>query len=307
MQSYQHQILKRVLNTLSLPMYLALPPIDHLRALLESLTLVSTLPWDVHFKILEHKSFKSDWLMPSKIKPNRVILYLHGGGYVIGSPRTHRGLAGKIAKSLEAYCLLPDYRKAPEFPFPFALNDAYDAYLYLLENGYNASEITIIGDSAGGGLTMALMLKLKDLELPLPRAAVLLSPYVDLVNVSESREYNAMNDRFLDIFEMRRWADLYVRGNDLRHPYVSPIYGDLSELPPLLIQASESEVLYDDAVGLHKKALQQGVQAELQTWKGLVHWWHMFGGLPEAKDAIQRLVEFLRQQYQKDAGYRKAS
>ncbi|MGF1639022.1 MAG: alpha/beta hydrolase [Cyclobacteriaceae bacterium] len=300
MQSYQHRVLKAIMNTLSLPMNLMLPPVDHLRSLLESLTLVSTLPWDVHFQEVDHGAFRSDWIMPSNVVRNRALLYLHGGGYVIGSPRTHRGLAGKIAKGIQANCLLPDYRKAPEFPFPYALSDAFVAYRFLIDTGYAASDIIVAGDSAGGGLSMALIYKIRDAGMTLPRAVVLLSPYVDLVNGSASRAHNALNDRFLDIFEMRRWAKLYAPDQDLFDPYISPIYGDMHNFPPMLIQASNSEVLIDDALGLFNKAREAGVNVQLQTWESLVHWWHMFGALPEAKDAIGKIIDFLNERYTMD-------
>jgi acetyl esterase/lipase len=182
MPSWKHNVLKNALNTLSVPMYWKLPPIDHLRGLLETFTMFATLPWGVSRGEVEFKEFRADWLVPDKRSAEDVILYLHGGGYVIGSPHSHRGLAGKIAKDAGMACLLIDYRKAPEYPFPYALYDAYKAYEYLLGQGYEPGHIFIIGDSAGGGLTLSLSLKLKMDKMPLPAANVLLSPYVDLVN-----------------------------------------------------------------------------------------------------------------------------
>ncbi|HBH22279.1 MAG TPA: alpha/beta hydrolase [Cytophagales bacterium] len=294
MPSWKHNVLKNALNTLSVPMYWKLPPIDHLRGLLETFTMFATLPWGVSRGEVEFKEFRADWLVPDKRSAEDVILYLHGGGYVIGSPHSHRGLAGKIAKDAGMACLLIDYRKAPEYPFPYALYDAYKAYEYLLGQGYEPGHIFIIGDSAGGGLTLSLSLKLKMDKMPLPAANVLLSPYVDLVNNEDDRKHNAKNDRFLDVFEMRRWAELYAAGHDLSDPLISPLFGNLAGLPPMLIQASTSEVLYEDANRLYQKAKSFQLEVEFQTWQGLIHWWHMFGGMPEAKEAIDKIVDYIK-------------
>lgn len=298
MPSFKHEVLKRTLNTLSLPMYMALPPINHLRALLETFTMFSTLPWGVDLSKVDIDGITAEYLEPNDANKKRVILYLHGGGFVIGSPHSHRGLAGKIAKLTMMNCLLIDYRKAPEHQFPCALDDSYEAYLYLLDQGFKAKDIVLIGDSAGGGLVASLQLKLKLEKQPLPRASILLSPYVNLANDSDSRDHNAKNDRFLDVFEMRRWAKLYAGEHDLYDPLISPIYGDFKGLPPMLIQCSESEVLYDDGKGLYEKTKKVGVEVEIQTWKGLIHWWHMFGGMPEAKEAIEKIVEFVDKQFE---------
>jgi epsilon-lactone hydrolase len=293
MTSFKHDFLKNILNTLSVPMYWKLPPVNHLRNILETSTMFSTLPWDVSFEKIEYELFGAEWLSPRDAVSDRVILYLHGGGYVIGSPHTHRALAGSIAKGVGAYCLVIDYRKAPENPYPAALDDAFYAYNKLLETGYKADHIAIVGDSAGGGLALALQFELRDHRLPLPCCTVLLSPYLDLNGAGRNVSGNAKNDRFLDVFEMRRWADMYAGDHDRSDPYISPLFGYLKGLPPILVQASESEVLYDDSVRFVKKARQEGVDIIFQTWHGLIHWWHMFGTIPEAKEAIGKVVEFV--------------
>ncbi len=278
---------------MSVPMKWKLPPTNHLRALLETFTIFSTLPWGVHREKLDLGEFGAEFISPDKNVRTKVILYLHGGGFVIGSAHSHRGLAGKISQLSGIPVLLIDYRKAPEYPFPHALNDAYFAYQYLInEKKYDPKDILLVGDSAGGGLAVSLQLKLKDENEPLPSASVLLSPYVDLVNHDDDRMSN-QNDRFLDVFEMRRWANLYANKHDLKDPYISPLYGNLASLPPMLIQASESEVLFDDTKRLVIKAKEAGVDVNLQTWHGLIHWWHMFRGMPEAKDAIQKIANYL--------------
>lgn len=307
MASFKHEFLKGVLNVLSLPMYWKLPPVNHLRSILETTTMTATLPWGVTFKKIEFELFSAEWLMPANVMENRVLLYFHGGGYVIGSPHTHRALAGKITKGIMANCLLIDYRKAPENPFPAALDDALEAYKYLLDHGYKSENIVIAGDSAGGGLAVALQYELRDYQIPLPRCTILLSPYLDLTGTGSSIKKNAKNDRFLDVFEMRRWAEMYADGYDFSNPLVSPLFGDPNGLPPMLVQASMSEVLYDDSVRFVKKARQAGVSVTFQKWRGLIHWWHMFGGMPEAKDAINKVIRFINLNYKNQTKQRKRS
>lgn len=297
MASFQHDILKGVLNTLSFPMNWMLPPVNHLRNILESSTMLTTLPWGVRFKRVELDHFGVEWLTPDEFINEKVLLYIHGGGFVIGSPHSHRALAGKIAKGISAKCLLIDYRKAPENPFPAALDDAFFAYSYLLEEGYKPKQIVVAGDSAGGGLVVALQYELRDHAVPLPLCSVLLSPYLDLTRSGKSFLHNAKNDRFLDVFEMRKWARLYCQYHDLTDPLISPLFGNLIDFPPILVQASESEVLYDDSSRFVAKAKTHGVDVTFQKWHGLIHWWHMFGSIPEAKEAIDKITVFINEKY----------
>lgn len=298
MASFKHELLKGVLNTLSLPMYWKLPPVDHLRSILETSTMMATLPWGVAFERVEFENFGAEWLHPNNADSEKALLYIHGGGYVIGSPHSHRALAGKIAKGISANCLLIDYRKAPENPYPAAVEDVYYAYSYLLEEGYNPENIVVVGDSAGGGLAVALQYDLRDYQIDQPLCSVLLSPYLDLTGTGKSIKHNAKNDRFLDVFEMRKWAEMYAGDHDMSDPLVSPLFGDLSDLPPILVQASESEVLYNDSTRFVAKAEKQGVDITFQKWHGLIHWWHMFGGMPEAKEAIEKIIFFVNEKYQ---------
>ena len=301
MASLKHDILKGFLNTLSLPMYWKLPPVNHLRSLLETSTMMATLPWGVSFEKVSFDLFDAEWLYPDDVFEERALLYLHGGGYVIGSPHTHRALAGKIARGIQATCLLIDYRKAPEHPFPAALDDSFHAYQHLLEMGYLSENIVIAGDSAGGGLTLALQMELREHHLELPRCSVLLSPYLDLTGTGESIKHNAKNDRFLDVFEMRRWAEWYAGDHAIDDPKISPLHGDFHDFPPILVQASSSEVLYNDSTRFVEKAQANGIEVEFQTWSGLIHWWHMFGTMPEAKEATDKIIDFVNEQFRSDA------
>lgn len=296
MASFKHDFLKGALNLLSIPMYWKLPPVNHLRNMLEATTMLSTLPWGVSFEKIDLHLFDAELLHPEDAHKNKVMLYLHGGGYVIGSPHTHRALVGRIAKGIAADCLLIDYRKAPENPYPAALEDAFFAYKYLLQKGYDPEHIVIAGDSAGGGLAVALLYELREHGMGMPGCVVLLSPYLDLTGTSRSIEKNAKNDRFLDVFEMRKWAKMYAGGYDCAIPSISPLFGNMEGLPPVLIQASKSEVLYNDSTRFVKKARQAGVDVTFQQWKGLIHWWHMFGTMPEAQKAIDKIIAYVHQQ-----------
>ncbi len=307
MTSFKHDFLKGILNTLSLPMLWKLPPVNHLRSLLETSTMLATLPWGVTFEKIEFDLFGAEWLHPQDAHKERVLLYLHGGGYVIGSPHTHRALAGKIAKGISANCLLIDYRKAPENPYPAALEDVFHSYIYLLEQGYDPENIVVAGDSAGGGLAIALQYELREHHIALPLCSVLLSPYLDLTHTGESLKHNAKNDRFLDVFEMRKWAAMYAGDHDISDPLISPLFGDFSDLPPILVQASMSEVLYDDSVRFVEMAEIKGVDITFQEWHGLIHWWHMFGTMPEAKEAIDKIIEFILDKYHVNGNSQKSA
>ncbi|MCH8499837.1 MAG: alpha/beta hydrolase [Marinobacter sp.] len=220
------------------------------------------------------------------------LLYLHGGAYIIGSPATHRGLTGHLAKATgyQVFCI--DYRLAPEHPFPAALDDAVAAYQALLAEGYAPGSISIAGDSAGGGLTLALALRLRDEGLPLPASLVALSPWVDISN----SELDTLAD---EPVLQTRWtsnaATLYRAEVAVDHPYVSPIHGNLTGLPPLLVQVGSDEVLLRDAQRLADKARKQGVTTTLEIYNGL---WHVFqihaGPMTRANEAIRAAAEHIK-------------
>ncbi|MEQ8659983.1 MAG: alpha/beta hydrolase fold domain-containing protein, partial [Gammaproteobacteria bacterium] len=181
---------------------------------------------------------------------DRVVLYLHGGGYVMGSPHTHRALAGEIARAAAATVLLPDYRLAPEAPFPAAVDDAVAAYRDLLDAGHAPRHLAVVGDSAGGGLAVATLLALRDAGLPLPAAAVALSPWSDLCCTNASYTTRAALDPMIDPDDVRYMAGRYRQGAAATMPLASPNHADLHDLPPLLIHVGTDEVLFDDAVAL---------------------------------------------------------
>ena len=237
----------------------------------------------------------AEWLQPPGARADAAVLYLHGGGYVIGSPRSHRHLVAAIARAAGTSALLPDYRLAPEHPFPAALEDAVAAYRWLLERGIAPEHIVVAGDSAGGGLAVATLLALRDRELPRPAAGVCISPWVDLTCSGGSYATRAAADPIVKREGIDAMATAYLGGEDARTPLASPLFADLRGLPPLLIHVGDDEVLLDDSVKLAERARKAGVDATLEVWPKMVHVWHwFFPMLDEGHAAIDRIGEFVR-------------
>jgi acetyl esterase/lipase len=235
-----------------------------------------------------------EWQMPRVLTGNRAILYLHGGGYVIGSIATHRDMVGRIADASGARALLLDYRLAPEHPFPAAVEDAVAAYRGLLDAGSKPENIVFAGDSAGGGLTIAALVSLKQQGLPLPAAGICLSPWVDLTFSGESMKTKEEADPLLGKGPLKWMGDLYLAGQAPESPLASPLFADLTGLPPLLIQVGSEEVLLDDALRLNVAAKAAGINVSLEVWDGMMHVWHLMAAMiPEGKQAIQGIGEYI--------------
>ncbi|TQV81383.1 alpha/beta hydrolase [Exilibacterium tricleocarpae] len=250
----------------------------------------------VQIESVDRGQVKGEWQLPAAAAPAPVILYLHGGGYAFCSPLTHRPLTTGLAKTASCRVFSLDYRLAPEHPFPAAVEDALQGYRYLLEEGIDASSILVAGDSAGGGLSLALLLKLKALGEPLPTGAMLLSPWTDMATTGQSLQENESTCAMFTAAAIRRAAGIYVNGGDTREPLASPLYGDLRGLPPLLVYVSDSELLRDDAVRLAKSAVDHGVDVSLRVWPRQPHVWPVFYPLlPEAKRCVAEMAEFARQ------------
>jgi monoterpene epsilon-lactone hydrolase len=249
---------------------------------------------DVRVEKTSLDGIPGEWLTPSNARSDRVLMYLHGGAYCIGSMKTHRALASNLARSAKARAINVDYRLAPEHVFPAALEDAVKAYRSLLEEGIPARNIIVAGDSAGGGLAMATLLSLRDQGVTLPRGAVVISPWTDLLGTGESLKTKASVDPILNPDELELYATMYCKG-DLRDPLASPLYAELKGLPPLLIQVGTNEILLDDAVRLAERAKAAGVKADLRVADGMVHVWHLFSSLvPEGQAGIDEAGEWMR-------------
>jgi epsilon-lactone hydrolase len=227
-------------------------------------------------------------------RPDHHVLYLHGGGYVTGSVALYRHFTWRVAASTRSTLLAIDYRLAPEHPFPAALMDAIAAYQWLLARAPNPKAIAVIGDSAGGGLALAILMKLRDQGLPLPAAAIALSPWTDLALTGASLRLNAKADSMLNSEVMQSFADMYLAGTDPRNPYVSPLYDTGAGLPPILILVGSEEVLLDDAVRMAERLRTAGGTVELEIWPRMLHVWPLFVPvLPEAHRAIARMGRFV--------------
>jgi acetyl esterase/lipase len=225
---------------------------------------------------------------------DRHVLYLHGGAYLAGSPALYRDFTWRIATVARARVWCIDYRLAPEHPFPAAVDDAAMAYRALLNDGAAPGRTVLMGESAGGGLVFATLLKLRDEGTPLPTAAVAMSPWTDLALAGGSLQVNATVDPMISVESLPGAVDNYLAGADPRHPYASPIYGDATGLPPALILVGGDEVLRDDAVRMAEAMRAAGRDVALEVWPRMVHAWPMMARvLPEARAAITRIGAFL--------------
>jgi len=225
-----------------------------------------------------------------------VVLYLHGGGFIACSPETHRSLVGSIVRRLGGSAYVPAYRLAPEYPFPAALHDARAAYDFVLRDvGIAPSRLVIAGDSAGGGLALALALMLRDDGVALPSAIVALSPWTDFAATGGSLDENSERCAMFAGETIRRAARFYAGDADPTQPLLSPLYGDYRGLPPILIHASDDEVLRDDGVRVADRARAAGVDVELQLWHHVPHVWQFFAAvLPEARESLDVMAAFVR-------------
>lgn len=238
----------------------------------------------------------AEWYTPDNAERDSVILYLHGGGYLFGSPLSYRAFTTRLAQQAGMRVLTPDYRLAPENPFPSAVDDALAAYRWLLESaGIPASGVVLAGDSAGGGLAMALVHALKAEGEALPGAIVALSPYTDLATTGDSLEENSERCAMFTADSIRRAARIYLAGAEAELPLASPLYGEFDGFPPLFIMVSDTETLRDDGLRVAEKADQAGVEVQLQVWRDQPHVWPIFHPLiPEASRSIRDMAAFAR-------------
>jgi len=229
---------------------------------------------------------------------DRHVLYLHGGGYRAGALICYRHLTWRIASATRASVLAIDYRLAPEHPFPAALDDAISAYRWMVAAGADPCRCAVIGDSAGGGLALAMLLRLRDEGFPTPAAATVISPWTDLALTGASLHRNARSDPMLNAGDLPMLVAEYLAGTDPRNPYASPLYGDPVGLPPVLIQVGSDEILHDDAVRMAERLRSADCRVELEIWPRMPHAWHLFVPvLPEAHRAIRRVGDFVRRRF----------
>jgi epsilon-lactone hydrolase len=250
---------------------------------------------DVAVEQTNANGVRAEWNSTPPAARDAVLLYLHGGGFVIGSLDSHRHLVSEAGRAAKALTLALDYRLAPEHPFPAAVEDAVAGYRFLLAQGYRPERVTIAGDSAGGGLVVSAMIAIRDAGLPQPACGWCISPWVDLEALGETMATKAAADPTVQKAGILDMARLYLNGADPRSPLAAPIYANLAGLAPLLIQVGAAETLLDDAVRLAKIAGAANVQVDLQIWPEMIHVWHLFHPELEAgRRAIEQGGSFVR-------------
>ncbi|MGA8193085.1 MAG: alpha/beta hydrolase [Acetobacteraceae bacterium] len=253
------------------------------------------LPADVIVEPVTANGVKAEWTATPDADRSKAILYLHGGGYVIGSLDSHRHVAAEAGRAARARTLALDYRLAPEHPFPAAVDDAVAGYRFLLAGGVSPGGIIIAGDSAGGGLVVAAMLAIRDLHLSQPACGWAISPWVDMEAIGDSMISKAATDPTVQKAGILDMAKLYLHGADPRSPLAAPIHGDLRGLAPLLIQVGAAETLLDDAIRLAQIAGAADVAVDLQIWPEMIHVWHLYyPELAAGRRAIAAGGEFAR-------------
>ncbi len=269
------------------------------RKVLEEVAAWIKLPKDVKIEKVDIESLPGAWISTPNSKEERIILYLHGGGYMQGSFITHNVLISRICRASDAKALFLDYRLAPEHPFPAAIEDSIKAYKWLITTAkINPSNLIIAGDSAGGGLTLATLIKLRDLKIPLPRAAVCLSPWTNLTQTGGWFKDRRISDPVVTREELFFMVSIYIGDEDPENPLISPLYANLEGLPPILIHVGKNEILFDDSTRIYERAKQAGVKIELKIWEDMFHVFQIFAPVaPEGQEAIDEIGDYIKKQF----------
>ena len=274
----------------------AFTSVDEFRVWYESFTGQFELPDDAVFEQVGAGGVSAEWVTTPGVSEDRVVMYLHGGGYMIGSMRTHRSPLAYLSRVSDSRVLGLNYRLAPEHPFPAAVEDSVAGYRWLLSQGVSPQRIVIGGDSCGGGLTIATLVALKYFGDPLPAGGISHSGWTDLAHTGESFVTKAEADPLLDKDMLEGMAAAYLGDRPRTTPLASPYYADLSGLPPLLVQVGTAEVLLDDSLRLAEKAKDAGVDVTLEVWDDMPHVWQAFASfLPEGRQALESCGEFIKQ------------
>ncbi len=271
-------------------------PIEEVRAGWEKFAASFVPAADLSFKPDVAGGVAAEWVTAPDSDPSRVVLYLHGGGYTIGSIASYRSYTGRLARATQSRLLSVGYRLAPEHPFPAALDDAVSSYHWLLDQGISPSRIAIVGDSAGGGLALSMVIAIRDAGAPTPAAIVAIGPSTDLAKEGASMKERAHLDPIVTYESSMAHALRYVgpKGN-LKHPLASPLYADLGGLPPLLIMVGTHEALFDDSTRFAAKAEAAGVDVQLDIWEEMIHVWPFFADiLPEGRQAIDKIGDYIK-------------
>lgn len=253
------------------------------------------IPPSAQINAVAANEVRGEWVTVRDTAAQHTIYFLHGGGYILGSPELYRPFTATLAKAAQAKVFALAYRLAPEHRFPAAVDDAVAGYRWLLAQGVHPANLLLVGDSAGGGLTLATLVRLRAEGVPLPAAAVLFSPWTDLAGTGKSLQANEVTDALFYADTLKWYAPAYLGKTSALEALASPLYADLQGLPPLLLFVSKSECLLDDSLRLAAKARAAGVSMDVQAWDGLPHVWPVLVTLlPEARAALQLTVQFMQ-------------
>jgi epsilon-lactone hydrolase len=275
-------------------------PLDEVRQAVEKMHAKLPVAPNTRFDRGEPNGVSAEWCEPESARMNRVILYLHGGGFQLLSAKAYRPMTSELGRAAKACVLAIDYRLAPENRFPAAIDDGISAYRWLLEQDISPKSIAFAGDSCGGGLVVSVLLSARDAGLPLPAAAVSFSPWADLEVTGETAVTKADVDDMCSMESLRMMASCYLGDASPRLPLASPIYADLSGLPPLMILVGEREALLDDAIRLARRAAADGVRVRLDSWPNMIHIFPLFSGLaPEGRAALADVGQFLEAAFER--------
>jgi epsilon-lactone hydrolase len=265
------------------------------RERLDAIGQASPVAPDISLEAADAGGVAAEWSLAPGSDPARVLMFFHGGGYCSGSIASHRGMVTRIGRAAGVRTLAVGYHLAPEHPFPAALEDALAAYGFLLDQGIAPGKIAIGGDSAGGGLTLATIISLRDARKPLPGCAWLVSPWVDLQMTGASLAEKADVDPLIQKPYLEELASAYLAGADPAGPLVSPLHADLAGLPPLLVQVGSAETLLDDALRIARRAGAADVPVSLEVWPHMIHAWHLWAAqLEDARRAIASAGAFIK-------------
>jgi monoterpene epsilon-lactone hydrolase len=268
--------------------------IDQQRARQEKTPRNFRLPRDIKVESLNITGIEAEWVQAPGTHRG-AILYLHGGAYSLGSIAIHRDFIARLAIATKMRCLAINYRLAPENPFPAALKDVTITYHWLLDQGFANKKIMIAGDSAGGGLSLATIISLRDAGETLPAGAICISPWFDLAMTGKSINEKAEHDPILSAASLKMYADYYAGERPTTDPLISPLYAELMGLPPILIQVGSDEILLSDAIRLTDKAKQSGVDVTLRIWDEMFHVFQLISFLPETRKALTQIAKFVDQ------------
>ena len=281
--------------------------IEEMRVSMDGLTSGVPLPEDVTYEPIDAGGVPAEWTTAPESEADRTIVYFHGGGYAIGSIGSHRLLVTHLARESKARVLSVDYRLGPEHAHPAAVEDACSAFRFAVGSGLAPERICLAGDSAGGGLTAATLVALRDAGGALPGGGVCISPWFDLTLSGESIKTRGDLDPLVSEEKLAQMAAAYLADGDAKHPTASPLFADLAGLPPMLLQVGAAEVLLDDSTRFAERAKAAGVDLDLEIWDDMIHVWHAFGPLlPEAGEAVAAIGAWVQRRIPRASSSRRA-